>query len=73
MGTYSVGGTPSGVEFDGNNIWVTNNGDGTVTKLLASTGANLGTYTVGAGPIAVAFDGTYMWVANANGSSISKL
>ncbi|MGD0548686.1 MAG: DNRLRE domain-containing protein, partial [Terracidiphilus sp.] len=37
--TYAVGRSPVGVAFDGTNIWVTNNGSGTVTKLLASTGA----------------------------------
>jgi hypothetical protein len=29
--------------FDGSNIWVANNVDNTVTKLLASTGAVVGT------------------------------
>ena len=43
-GTYRVGTGPSGVAFDGTNIWVTNSYDGTVTKLLASTGATVGTY-----------------------------
>jgi hypothetical protein len=73
---YSVGNYyPYGVAFDGTNIWVTNNTSplGTVTKLLASTGAVVGTYSVGPLPTAVAFDGTNIWVANSAGSTVTKL
>jgi hypothetical protein len=45
--TYAVGSSPTGVAFDGVNIWVANQGDNSVTKLLASTGATVGTYAVG--------------------------
>jgi hypothetical protein len=64
------------VAFDGTNIWVTNGFAGTVTELLASTGAVVGTYSVG-GPSAaaggIAFDGTYMWVSNETPSTVTKL
>jgi DNA-binding beta-propeller fold protein YncE len=34
VGTCSAGGpTPQGIAFDGTNIWVTNTGNNTVTKL----------------------------------------
>jgi len=33
LGTYAVGIQPQGIAFDGANIWVTNNGSNTVTKL----------------------------------------
>jgi DNA-binding beta-propeller fold protein YncE len=59
------------VAFDGTNIWVTNGGPGTVTKLLASTGAIVGTYGVGYNPQGVAFDGTNIWVACTG--SVTKL
>jgi len=36
-----------GVAFDGANIWVTNYGSNSVTKLRASDGSTLGTFTVG--------------------------
>ena len=39
--SFSVGGVPYGVTFDGANIWVVNGGN-TVTKLRAADGANLG-------------------------------
>jgi len=52
---------------------VTNSGSGSVTKLLASTGATLGTYTVGTSPYWLAFDGTNIWVANGGGNNVSKI
>ncbi|MGO8793780.1 MAG: YncE family protein [Candidatus Sulfotelmatobacter sp.] len=73
VGTYSVGQNPYGVAFDGNNIWVPNQGSSTVTKLLASTGALVGTYSVGGAPDAVAFDGSNIWVANQGGASVAKI
>ena len=33
LGTYDVGAGPWGIAFDGDNIFVTNSGDGTVSKL----------------------------------------
>ena len=33
QGTFNVGSIPNGVAFNGANIWVTNVGDNTVTKL----------------------------------------
>jgi len=71
--TYPVGSAPAGVAFDGTNIWVTNSGSGSVTKLLASTGAVVGTYSVGSDPDGVAFDGTNIWVANTASASVTKI
>ena len=59
--------------FDGVNVWVANWGDGTVTKLRASDGANLGTFTVGSNPDGLAFDGAYIWVANEASNTVSKM
>ncbi len=77
MGTYAVGDVPAGVVFDGANIWVANLGIGSVTRLLASTGAMVGTYAVGGlggnqGPCAAAFDGANIWTANCNINSMTK-
>jgi DNA-binding beta-propeller fold protein YncE len=33
--TYPVGQSPTGIAFDGDNIWVTNSGNNTVTKIPA--------------------------------------
>ena len=62
MGTYSVGHNPIGLAFDGANIWVANNADGTVSKLRASDGTTLGTFSAPGSPYGVAFDGVNIWV-----------
>jgi DNA-binding beta-propeller fold protein YncE len=56
--SFPVGNDPFFLVFDGANIWVTNAGDNTVTKLRASDGANLGTFPVGGlWPAFITFDG----------------
>jgi hypothetical protein len=69
--TSKVGGFPSGAAFDSANIWVTNYGDGTVTKLRANDGAVLGTFTVEPAPTGVAFDGTNIWVSTFNNEGVA--
>jgi YVTN family beta-propeller protein len=71
--SFQVGGQPSGVAFDGANIWVTNAGANFVTKLRGSDGANLGNFSVGNQPAGVAFDGANIWVANQGSNTVSKL
>jgi DNA-binding beta-propeller fold protein YncE len=72
LGTFSVGGVPVSLAFDGVNMWVVNNGSGTVSKLRASDGANLGTFhTGGSLPTAIAFDGQHIWVANSGTSPVN--
>jgi DNA-binding beta-propeller fold protein YncE len=61
-----------GVVFDGNNIWVTNEGGNSVTKLRSLDGAPLGTFPVGPGPTGIAFDGANVWIANTGGNTLSK-
>jgi YVTN family beta-propeller protein len=61
------------VAFDGANIWVTNAGDNTVTKLRATDGGVLGTFAVGAAPYGVAFDGANIWVSNFSPGTVTKL
>src|SRR5438105_9036957 len=62
--TFPVGEWPTGLAFDGANIWVVNDVGGSVTKLRASDGAVLGTFSVGTYPGKAAFDGTNIWVIN---------
>ena len=52
-----MGRAPTGIAFDGANIWTANFGSTTVTKLRASDGTVLGTFNTGANPTAVACDG----------------
>ena len=70
---FPVGNSPWGIAFDGEDIWVTNNGDNTVTELRASDGANLGTFAVGTSPMGIAFDGANMWVVNNGSNNVTEL
>ena len=70
---FPVGSGPSGVAFDGANIWVSNRFDNTVSKLRASDGTNLGAFAVGSQPIGVAFDGANIWVANYASGTVTEL
>jgi hypothetical protein len=70
--SFSVG-YPTGVAFDGANIWVANSGSNRVTKLRASDGKVLGTFATGLDPASVAFDGANIWVANTSSNTVSKL
>src|SRR5262249_8619847 len=64
---------PSGLAYDGANIWVTSIGEGTVTKLRASDGVILGVYSVGRLPYWALFDGTDIWVSVFGGGFLVKL
>jgi YVTN family beta-propeller protein len=70
---FAVGSEAMGVAFDGADIWVANFGSNDVTKLQASTGAQLGTFGVGRSPSGVAFDGANIWVANFRDDNVTKL
>src|SRR5436853_1826732 len=45
----TVGTTPQSVEFDGTDLWVANNGNGTVTRVKPGDGTVLGTWSGAAG------------------------
>src|SRR5215472_13198160 len=65
------GSDPTGIAFDGANIWISNYMGGSVTKLQANDGKFLGKFSVGGGlaggPFGVTFDGANIWVSNFNG------
>ena len=71
--TIPVGQLPWHLICDGPNIWVSNQGDGTVTKLRANDGSNLGTFPVGSTPADLTFDGTNIWTANYGSANVTKL
>ena len=73
IGTYAVGSSLYGICFDGTNIWISNAGSNTVTKLLASTGALVGTYTAVTIPYGICFDGTNIWISNSGSVNVTKL
>jgi DNA-binding beta-propeller fold protein YncE len=64
---------PQYIAFDGANIWVTNSGNNSVTKLRAIDGSLDHTFPVGALPSGIAFDGAHIWVTNVESNTVSKL
>ena len=70
--TFSVGKRPTGMVFDGTNIWVANVLGNSVTKLSASRGAVVGTYPIDT-PTYMSFDGTNIWVASYRSNTVTKL
>jgi hypothetical protein len=72
LGTFTVGGQPNFLVFDGANVWVTVSPN-TVSKLRASDGKILGSFTVGGAPWWPAFDGENIWVPNLHDGTLSKL
>jgi hypothetical protein len=64
---------PTAVAFDGANIWVTNTGSNTVSKLRANDGTTLGTFSVNANPYGITFDGANIWVTIAGSNTVSEL
>ena len=72
LGTFATGSGPSGISFDGANIWVSNSNDNTVVKLRPSDGAILSTLPAANGPSAAAFDGARVWVTNSASHSVSR-
>ena len=57
-----MGNNPTGLAFDGVNIWVANAGSSDVTRLRAKDGKGGKPFPVGYNPRGVAFDGAFIWV-----------
>jgi YVTN family beta-propeller protein len=62
-----------GIAFDGTNVWVTNNGSNTVSKIQPSTMTVLATYSTGSQPYGIVFDGVTMWVSNQGSGTITGI
>ena len=73
VATVPVGEEPRAVVFDGTSLWVSNNVDGTVSRVNPATDAVVQTVPVGAGPGGMAFDGSSIWVANAGDASVTEI
>lgn len=70
---FAVGNRPLAIAFDGNNIWVANQSDNTVTKLRAINGTTVATFAVGLAPSGAVFDGSNIWVVNFGDNTVTKL
>jgi len=76
VASFPVGSTPSGLVFDGQNIWSMNELDRTVTKIRSNDGYVVGTYSVPAADTVRygSFDGANIWVTGDHGSGfVSKV
>jgi streptogramin lyase len=68
---YRVGVGPIGLGLDGEDVWVANSDDDTVTRLRKGSRS---TFPAGRAPIAVAFtDGITTWVADQDGATLTRL
>lgn len=65
-------GFPTGIAFDGANLWVGNVGANILIKLWPSDGAILATYPV-PDPYSVAYDGANLWTTDCNGQAVTKI
>jgi hypothetical protein len=64
---------PTGILYDGRNIWVTDAGDNTLKKLNLNDGTVLQAIPVGDTPQNPLFDGTNIWVPNYASDSITVI
>ena len=71
--TVAVGEHPTGLAFDGANVWIANSRGGTVTKVRASDGVVLDTFPAGDAPYQLTFDGTNIWVLSFADANLLKL
>src|SRR5205823_1326435 len=72
--TLQIGGTPSGLAFDGANLWVADTMNNTLVKVSASDGAILGRFAAHeplSGPLA--FDGVAIWAGLRHSQGVLKV
>lgn len=62
-----VGEAPGAVAVDGSSVWVANSGDGTVSRIDATTNQVIATIDVGARPTHLTADSNGVWVTNPEG------
>ena len=72
LDTFQAGTLPASVVFDGENIWVGDFVDHTVTKLRASDGHLVGIFNVGHPVSSLVFDGVNIWMAGLD-NTVTKL
>jgi hypothetical protein len=74
IGTANSGSWPvGGMAFDGENMWVTDDGSYAVNRVSGKNGSFGRTIPVGVQPAGVIFDGTAIWVANQGDDTVTKI
>ncbi|TMK76511.1 MAG: hypothetical protein E6G47_12435, partial [Actinobacteria bacterium] len=73
MGSTHVGNGPTAVVAAGNDVWVANQLDGTVSRIDGASAAVAATVTVGQGPSSIAVGGGSVWVSNELDGTVSRI
>src|SRR5262249_58960508 len=68
-----VGSAPSAVAVTSGGVWVTNSGDGTVSRINAAANAVVDTIGVGNVPVAIASGRSGVWVANQGDGTVDRI
>jgi YVTN family beta-propeller protein len=71
--TIAVGSEPLALSVGEGGVWVTNSGDGTVTRINPATGDPGRAIRVGASPAGVAVGDGSVWVADSGSDAVSRL
>jgi YVTN family beta-propeller protein len=71
--TIPVGSEPLALAVGGGEVWVTNSGDGTITRIDPAKGDAGRPIRVGERPAGVAIGGGSVWVANSGSGMVSRL
>jgi YVTN family beta-propeller protein len=69
----AVGRAPAAIATGAGDLWVTNNVDGTVTRVDPRAGRVVATIPVGRGPVGVSASHGAVWVANAEEDTVSRI
>lgn len=68
-----VGNSPSALAFDGETLWVANQGDDTVQGIDVATGSVGPALSTGSQPVALVHDGRDLWVVNAGDRTLQRI
>jgi YVTN family beta-propeller protein len=72
--TIRVGDQPSKLAVAAGQVWVTNFGDGTVSRIDPRSGRVVGrAVAVGRRPVGIAFGAGHLWVASLSDGTVTKI
>src|SRR5581483_2897121 len=70
---YSVGNSPTGIAVGHGSIWVTNAGDGTITRLDSKDGSRNDTIDVHSPVHGIAYGANSLWVTDPVGNGVIRV
>ena len=72
VNSANIGGSPSGIVFDGSAMWISDYNNGLVTKMRDSDLAVLSVFAV-SHPNGMAYDGANIWISSGNENTVTKM